>query len=150
LVTYFKPRGVPLRELDVVQLSLEELEAVRLTDLEGSDQEEAAQKMGISRRALWEDLQNARRKIADALVNGKAIEIKGGNYTVEKRLRYACHGCHTFWEFPYGTIEPSQCPGCGSNDIHACPEQRDHEGSKRCCQGRCRVENQENNTGDGS
>jgi predicted DNA-binding protein (UPF0251 family) len=149
LVTFFKPRGVPLRELDIVQLSIEELEVVRLTDLEGLDQEEAAQKVGISRRALWEDLKNARSKIAEALVNGKAIEIKGGNYTVVKRPRYVCHGCHILWESPSGTNEPSQCPECGSIDIHGCPEQLDHDGSKRCCQRGCRTEKQENNEGAG-
>ncbi|NPE28375.1 DUF134 domain-containing protein [Methanococcoides sp. SA1] len=79
-IFYFKPRGVKLIELEVVSLALEELEALRLVDLEGLQQQEAATKMGISRRAFWEDLKNARRKLALALTTGKAIEIKGGNY----------------------------------------------------------------------
>jgi predicted DNA-binding protein (UPF0251 family) len=122
VVSYFKPQGVPLKELDVVLLSLEELEAARLSDLEGLDQEEAAQKMGISRRALWEDLQNARRKIVEALVKGKAIEIKGGHYTLEDRRSYSCRGCHATWEMPPGAGEPSQCPDCGGNEIQGSPE----------------------------
>jgi predicted DNA-binding protein (UPF0251 family) len=117
VATYFKPRGIPLKELEVVLLTLEELEAVRLSDLEGLSQEEAARRMGISRRALWEDLQNARRRMVDALVNGKAIEIGGGNYTVEGRPGYACRGCHAEWDMLSGSEEPSECPECGSTDI---------------------------------
>jgi predicted DNA-binding protein (UPF0251 family) len=79
-VTYFKPWGVPLSELDSVLLAVEELEALRLVDLEGLQQEEAAQQMGVSRRAFWVDLQSARRKVALALTEGKAIHIMGGNY----------------------------------------------------------------------
>ena len=97
-VTFFKPRGVPLKELEIVVLTMEELEAVRLIDLEGMDQERAAQSMGISRRALWDDLQSARGKIAKALIEGKAIEIKGGNYSLETggRSGQGCCGgrCH--------------------------------------------------------
>ncbi|UGV40704.1 DUF134 domain-containing protein [Methanococcoides orientis] len=77
---YFKPRGVALSELEVVSVAVEELEALRLVDYEGLQQQEAATQMGISRRAFWEDLKSARKKIAFALTTGKAIEIKGGNY----------------------------------------------------------------------
>ncbi|TGC10931.1 DUF134 domain-containing protein [Methanolobus halotolerans] len=79
-VFYFKPRGVPLKELETVSLAVEELEALRLVDVDGMTQEEAAFKMGVSRRAFWEDLQQARKKVALALTTGKAIEIAGGNY----------------------------------------------------------------------
>ncbi len=79
-ITYFKPRGVPLSGLEVVYLTVEELEALRLVDIEGLRQEDAAIRVGISRRAFWEDLKAARTKIALALTAGKAIEIKGGNY----------------------------------------------------------------------
>ena len=126
-VTYFKPRGVPMSELDVVLLSLEELEAIRLSDLEGLGQEEAAQRMGISRRAIWEDLQNARRKIAEALVKGKALEIKGGDYTLVRRPLYKCHECKAAWESSSGTREQMQCPFCGSSDFSPRPEERDRE-----------------------
>jgi predicted DNA-binding protein (UPF0251 family) len=79
-VTYFKPRGVPLSDLEVVSLTVEELEALRLVDIEGLRQEDAASRVGISRRAFWEDLKAARMKVTLALSKGKAIEIKGGNY----------------------------------------------------------------------
>jgi predicted DNA-binding protein (UPF0251 family) len=140
LVTYFKPRGVPLNDLDVVLLSLEELEVVRLSDLVGLDQEEAAKRMGISRRAVWEDLKNARRKIAEALVKGKAIEIKGGDYTVVMRSVYRCHGCQAVWELSSVTSEQVQCPFCSGRDFHVCADERERDGLKTCCQGQCRKE----------
>ena len=61
----------------MISLLPEEIELVRLIDIEGLEQEEAAQKLGVSRKTAWRDLQEVRRKIADALVNGKGIEITG-------------------------------------------------------------------------
>ncbi len=77
-VTYFKPRGVPLSELDEVILSVEELEALRLADFKNLDQTEAAKKMKISQSTLNRILALARQKVAGALVNGEAIKIEGG------------------------------------------------------------------------
>ena len=83
-VDYFKPRGIPLTDLEAVTLSVEELEAIRLVDFGGLEHEEAAQKMNVSRKTLWRDLKSGRKKVADALINGKAIEIKGGSFVVRK------------------------------------------------------------------
>lgn len=80
--TYFKPAGIPLRVLDEVRLSVEEAEAIRLKDVEGLEQEEGAKKMNISRPTFQRVLASARRKIADALLSGKAIRIEGGNFEV--------------------------------------------------------------------
>jgi predicted DNA-binding protein (UPF0251 family) len=80
--TYFKPAGIPLRLLDEVILSVEEAEAIRLKDLEGLEQEQGAEKMNISRPTFQRVLASARQKIADALLNGKAIRIEGGNFEV--------------------------------------------------------------------
>ena len=79
-VTYFKPRGIPLRELEEVILPVDEYEAVRLKDLEGLEQEECAKKMNISQPTFHRLVLSARKKIADAIINGKAIKIEGGNY----------------------------------------------------------------------
>lgn len=76
-VTYFKPRAVPLSQLQEVDLPIEELEAIRLKDLEGLEQKEVARRMGISQPTLHRLLLSARRKIAQALVEGKAIRIHG-------------------------------------------------------------------------
>jgi len=78
--TFFKPIGTEYDEDKVIFLSLEELEAVRLVDLEGLLQEEAAAEMGVSRKTLWNDLKAGRKKVAEALVNGWVIRIEGGSY----------------------------------------------------------------------
>lgn len=83
-VTLYKPAGVPLRNMEIVEISLVEIEAVRLTDLEGLTQEEAARRMGISRRSFWNDLMTARKKIAYALSQGCAIQIVDGNVRFSK------------------------------------------------------------------
>jgi len=73
--TYFKPRGIPMRELDVVRLSKEEAEAIRLYEVEEMKQVDAAKKMNTSQSTLQRILDNAHKKIGDALIHGKAIEI---------------------------------------------------------------------------
>lgn len=81
-VTYYKPAGVPLRYLEEVDLSIEEAEAIRLKDLERLEQKQGAERMQISRPTFQRVLSSARKKIADALLNGKAIRIGGGNFKV--------------------------------------------------------------------
>ncbi|MCK4417603.1 MAG: DUF134 domain-containing protein, partial [Candidatus Latescibacteria bacterium] len=77
-VTYFKPQGIPLRVLSQVVLTVDELEALRLADLEGMSQEEAAQRMKVSRPTFGRIVAQARKRVADALVNGRAIQVQGG------------------------------------------------------------------------
>jgi len=74
-VTYFKPQGVPMRFLDVVELTTEEMEAYRLRHINDLEQTEAAKKMNTSQSTYQRILYSAYKKIADALVNGKAIKI---------------------------------------------------------------------------
>ena len=78
-ITLFKPAGAPMRDLDVIEISFAEVEAIRLSDIEGLTQEEAASRMGISRRSFWSDLTNARKKVAVALTRGCAIRIVSGS-----------------------------------------------------------------------
>lgn len=75
---YYKPRGIPLSTLQQVHLTVDELEAIRLADLEGMYQEQAAKKMNISRQTFGRIIESAHKKIADALSNGKALLIEGG------------------------------------------------------------------------
>ena len=82
-VTYYKPAGVPLRFLDEVCLSIEELESIRLKDLEDLDQKHCAQRMNISRPTFQRVLGSARKNLAEALLKGKAIRIEGGAYELE-------------------------------------------------------------------
>ncbi|MHB8104479.1 MAG: DUF134 domain-containing protein [Dehalococcoidales bacterium] len=115
-VTYFKPAGIPLRDLEEVSMSIEEVEAIRLKDLEGLEQEQGAEKMNISRPTFQRVLASARQKIADALLNGKAIRIEGGNFEMTWR-RFRCHKGHE-WEMetPVSAL-PHLCPKCNEPDI---------------------------------
>ena len=77
-VVYFKPAGIPVRLLEEVVLALDELEALRLADLNGLYQEQAAEQMKISRPTFSRVIELARRKVADALIHGKALRLEGG------------------------------------------------------------------------
>jgi predicted DNA-binding protein (UPF0251 family) len=83
-VTYFKPSGKGVRELEVTLLTVDEYESIRLNDMKKLEQKEAAEKMGISQPTFHRLLQSAHEKIASALVNGNAIKIEGGEYMTEK------------------------------------------------------------------
>lgn len=115
---FFKPRGIPLSALEVVTMTLDEYEAVRLADLNGLYQEDAANKMGVSRQTFGRIVESARRKIADALVNAKALEIKGGEIEITNQREFQCSDCHHRWQLPFGTGRPPACPKCQSRNIH--------------------------------
>ena len=75
---YFKPRGIPMTELEERVLALDELEALRLVDLEALSQEEAGETMGVSRGTIGRLLERGRRTVVDALLHGHALRIEGG------------------------------------------------------------------------
>ena len=83
-VTYFKPRGIPLSELEEVVLAMEEVEALRLADFENLDQVKAAKKMKISQSTFNRVLTSAHKKTSEALVLGKAIKVEGGDYIMPR------------------------------------------------------------------
>lgn len=86
---YFKPRGIPMNYLEEIDLEPDEFEAIRLRDLHGFYQEKAAEQMGISRQTFGRILESAHKKIADALINGKAIKINNdSSYTLNKYLSH--------------------------------------------------------------
>lgn len=87
-VIYFKPAGIPLCDLEEVILTLDEVEALRLADLNGMYQEQAAEHMKISRTTFSRIAEEARRKVADALTHGKALRLEGGAVTMkgEKKM----------------------------------------------------------------
>jgi len=115
-VTYFKPAGIPLRDLEEMRMSVEEAEALRLKDLEGLEQEQAAGKMNVSRPTFQRVLASARLKIADALLNGKAIRIEGGNFEMTWR-RFRCRDGHE-WDVGTTVSEPPElCPRCNTPNI---------------------------------
>jgi predicted DNA-binding protein (UPF0251 family) len=79
---YFKPAGIPMRLLEEVKLTVEEYEAFRLCDRDGLNQAETGQRMGVSRASVQRVLASARKKVAEALAEGKALRIEGGNYHI--------------------------------------------------------------------
>lgn len=79
-INFFKPAGVRMFELEHSVLTVDEFEAVRLKDFLGHRQEEAAHKMNISQPTFHRLILSARKKLSDAIVNGKAIKIEGGNW----------------------------------------------------------------------
>lgn len=84
---YFKPRGIPMTELQEVVLALDELEALRLVDFEALSQEEAGEKMGVSRGTIGRLLEKGRKTVVDALLHGMALRIEGGPVTATTRRR---------------------------------------------------------------
>jgi len=106
-----------MQDLELVVLTMEELEAVSLVDLRDLEQEDAALKMKVSRRTLARDLSSGRKKIADALLNGKAIEIKGGNYVALLARSFSCGDCSHVWDAPAGSCRPKACPKCSGNNV---------------------------------
>ncbi len=136
-VTYFKPAGVPMSALDEVTLGVDELEALRLKDLEGLEQEECARRMNLAQSTFQRILSSAREKLTRGIVEGRAIRIEGGHYRLVAR-RFVCPDCGVRWtaepgpgaedrgrgaagagERPEGTPPPSvRCPECGSPGAH--------------------------------
>ncbi|MEA3428897.1 MAG: DUF134 domain-containing protein [Thermodesulfobacteriota bacterium] len=112
-VNYFKPRGIPMVELQEVCLTVDECESIRLADLLDMSYEEAGKHMEVSRATFGRIVQQARKIIADALINGKAINIEGGNYRINEEERiFMCCKCNNKWEEPWGTGMPHRCPSC--------------------------------------
>jgi predicted DNA-binding protein (UPF0251 family) len=138
---YFKPRGIPLSMLEEVILTVDECEAIRLADFEGLYQEQAAEKMAVSRQTFGRIIESAHKKVAEALVKGKALKIEGGEIEMAETRKFSCSDCQHAWELPYGTGRPLGCPSCKSDNIHRAVEDRGYASSRlhreqgRCCRG---------------
>lgn len=85
-VDYFKPAGIPMANLKEIVLTVSEYEAIRLVDLKGIPQSKAGKKMKISQPTFSRILKSARKKLSEAVVNGMAIKIKGGQYKMAQRV----------------------------------------------------------------
>jgi predicted DNA-binding protein (UPF0251 family) len=137
---YFKPRGIPLSMLDEVILTVDEFEAIRLADLDSLYQEQAAQDMKVSRPTFGRIIESAHKKVAEALVKGKALKIEGGEFEMASIRKFKCDDCQHSWELPYGTGRPEGCPSCKSGNIQRVEEDRGYDrrggrGRGRCCRG---------------
>jgi uncharacterized protein len=103
------------QESGTIDVTMDEFEAIRLKDYQKINQEKAAEIIGISQPTLHRILNSARGKIANALVDGKILNIKGGDYMTAK-MRYKCEKCGFEWYSPGKEYE--KCPDCKSEDIY--------------------------------
>lgn len=118
-------------------LKMEELEAIRLKDLEGLEQGECAEKMEVSRPTFQRILISAREKVADSLINGKAINVEGGNFT-RNICPVKCMECGKIWLESFENLASINngdcvCPACGSLQV-ACEK----ASQERFCRRNCR------------
>ncbi len=141
LVLRFHPSGSDQSSEENV-LKLEELEAIRLKDLEGLEQEACAKQMEVSRPTFQRILLSAREKVTDSLVHGKAIRIDGGHYT-RSICPVRCLDCGKEWSESLERIEQdanlaSRCPKCHSAHLLCCPDDASEPGEycRRCRRGR--------------
>ena len=116
--TYFKPAGVATSTLEEVVIAVDELEAMRLVDIEELYYEQAAEQMGVSRRTFGRIIDSARKKTAQALIRGIALRIEGGMIEMAKQRTFQCGDCGHEWQLPFGTGRPSECPQCQSTNFH--------------------------------
>lgn len=107
-----------MAELEAVALSVDELEALRLADLEGLYHDGAARRMGVSRATFGRIVETARRKVAEALVGGKALKIGGGAVAWAGMRHFECGSCRHSWSLRLGTGRPEACPSCGADAFH--------------------------------
>lgn len=113
--TYFVPWGKRKCEIEEITLKVEELEAMRLKDIEELNQEECAKKMQVSRQTFQNIIDVARKKVALSLTEGKAIRISGGHYTT-KLCKFKCLDCGEIYEIKYEQ-DRIKCPICGSSKV---------------------------------
>ncbi len=128
--TYFVPIDKPRCETKETVLKIEELEAMRLKDVEGLNQEECAKKMNVSRQTFQNIIDSARKKIATALIEGNAISIRGGKYT-RNLCEFKCFYCQNVYEVQYEE-DRYVCPKCGATEV-VCKKKNNfcHKGCKK-------------------
>lgn len=129
-------------------LKFEEIEAIRLKDLEGMEQAECASEMSISRPTFQRILLSAREKIADSLINGKEIQIEGGHYT-RSICPLRCLNCGREWDqslesFDNDSSSALTCPKCHSEQYQCSPDSLEKQ--DRQCRRRCRHRGQMRNS----
>lgn len=109
-IRQYAPKNHPENPDDLVVLTLDELEAVRLADYEGLYQEVSAERMGISRQTFGRIVSSAHRKIADAILNGRVLEIGGGTVSLANRTSHNCGRCNRHFESACDNRGKSGCP----------------------------------------
>lgn len=128
--TVFKPAGVPGSTLERVVLTMDELEAIRLADLDGLYHEAAASKMNVSRQTFGRIIESARHKVARVLTGGLALHIEGGSVEVCAQRIFKCRDCNHTWCLPHGSGRPPECPACKGGEFYRSEERSPGEKSK--------------------
>ena len=131
-ITAFGPIDTPVTADQAIELRLDELEALRLADVEGLYQDAAAGLMDVSRPTFGRLLQAARHKSAIALVTGSKLVIRGGETVAADARPYACGQCRRRFRMRAGRGDPSQCPACDSPSVARAD---DEQTEQRRCQG---------------
>ncbi|HHE31195.1 MAG TPA: DUF134 domain-containing protein [Chlorobaculum parvum] len=115
----FGPFAAEHSDAEPLEMTFDEFEAIRLADVEGLYQEEAAKRMLVSRQTFGNILASARGKLSQMLVLGRRLNVKGGNIMVSNEERaFGCAACGHRWSVPFGTARPEACPSCSSENIH--------------------------------
>lgn len=112
----FRPAGIPMRKSEVILMSLDEFEAIRLADVEGLRHEEAAERMGTSRPTLTRILNSARHKSGRALTESRPLVIEGGNVKVADLPEVTCRRCDKVLSGDISSPELWKCPRCGGRE----------------------------------
>jgi len=108
---YFKPNGIPMSDLEEIILEDDEIEAIRLADLQGLFHEDAAIKMKVSRATFGRVLHSARNKIADSILNGKAIKLSDSLKEIRINSSRLCQGCGCKLRNTNTSVKLN-CPNC--------------------------------------
>lgn len=108
----FIPEGIPLHNLEEVIITLDEFEALRLSDYEGLYQEQCAESMNISRQTFGRIIISARKKIANALIYGKSLRIEGGIVSLEENGGINCSRCDFTPHCCKNNNKAPACPRC--------------------------------------
>jgi uncharacterized protein len=116
--TCFHPEGMTSSSPVEVHLTLDEYEALRLADLEGLYQEQAASRMNISRQTFGRIIEAAHRKVADVLVNGKALRIEGGAVSMKTEAPVRCPRCSRALSPDCDRSKDTICPHCRVHAYH--------------------------------
>ena len=116
LMKGYKPFGIPASVLETVILSYDEYEAIRLLDYEGLTQEQAAERMNISRPTLTRIYENARKTMAKAFVEGKMILISGGNVEFDRQW-FRCRKCHKLVDGIENHVPCKNCVSFGNDEL---------------------------------
>ncbi len=140
ICTVFTPAGVPACDLKEVVLTLDEFEAIRLADLEGLYQENAAARMNVSRQTFGRILEAGRRKVAQVLMEGQPLRIGGGEVEMSQGTTFKCPNCRRPWTPPATGDAPQGCPKCRNTDARSVDDEH-QGGAAPTCKRHCHRHN---------